>query len=131
MQVTHIDHVNIRIPADAVGAAVSFYHGVLGFEPVKLEQYRDGERTSFAFRMGETSLLHVRPKEEFEEPSGRNYDHCCIVVEGEIDVVRERLEDHGVTIRRESTPWGSTGRAPALYVEDPFGYVIEVKQADL
>lgn len=127
MRVSHIDHVNIWIPEDGVEEALRFYQDVFGFEPEKLDAYQDGERTSFAFRLGETSLLHVRPKDDFERPSGRNYDHFCVVLEASIEEIRALMEEHDIEVRRESTPFGATGRAPAVYIEDPFGYVIEVK----
>jgi catechol 2,3-dioxygenase-like lactoylglutathione lyase family enzyme len=127
MQVRHIDHVNIKIPEDRVEDAVAFYRDVFGFEPEKLDAYRAGERTSFAFRLGETSLLHVRPVEDFEPPSGDNYDHFCLVLEAGIEELRDLLDEHGIEIRREGEPFGATGRAPAVYIEDPFGYVLELK----
>jgi catechol 2,3-dioxygenase-like lactoylglutathione lyase family enzyme len=129
MDVTQIDHVNIRIPdtEEAVETAVQFYRDVLGFEPAKLDRYRAGERTSFAFRMGETAMLHVRPVNDFKEPTQANYDHFCLVLDGGIDEIKQLLAENDVPIRRESEPWGAAGRAPAVYVADPFGYVIELK----
>lgn len=128
MQVERIDHVNIRIPADRVEEAVRFYRDVLGFEPYKLDAYRDGERTSFFFRMGETALITIRPVESFRDPDDTNYDHCCLIVDATIAEVKERLEEHGIDIERESTPLGSQGRAPAVYIRDPFGYRFELKE---
>ncbi|MDY6769111.1 MAG: VOC family protein [Candidatus Nanohaloarchaea archaeon] len=130
MDAERIDHVNLRIPADSVEDAVHFYRDVLGFEPEKLDLYRDGERTSFAFRIADTAMLHVRPVDDFREPGAENYDHLCIVVDTPLDELKQLLEEHGVDIDREGTPWGSTGRAPAVYVTDPFGYTIELKTTD-
>ncbi len=127
MDAARIDHVNIRIPRDGVEEAVSFYQDVLGFEPEKLELYRDGERTSFAFRLGDTAMLHVRPVDDFTRPEKGNYDHLCIVVDTGIGELKQHLDDHDIEIDREGTPWGSTGRAPAVYITDPFGYSIELK----
>ncbi len=130
MNVTHIDHVNIRIPdtAEAVESSLSFYRGMLGFEPEKLDLYRDGERTSFAFRLGDTSLLHIRPVEDFSRPEQQNYDHFCLVLDASIEEIKTMLVEHDIPVRRESTPWGATGRSAAVYVEDPFGYVLELKE---
>lgn len=129
MDVQRIDHVNIRIPEDGVEDVLRFYRDILGGTPEKLEAFRAGDRTSFAVRLADTVLIHVRPVDDFQPPAQANYDHFCIVVDDPIDTVKDRFEDAGVEIRRESTPWGSQGRAPAVYVEDPFGYVIEVKTA--
>lgn len=128
MDTHHIDHVNIRIPKSGVDDAVAFYADSLGFEPEQLDAYREGDRTLFSFRLGPESVLHVRPVNDFEPPSGTSYDHWAIVVTQPIREVKQRLEDAGINVRRESNPLGATGRAPAVYVEDPFGYIIELKE---
>lgn len=124
-----IDHVNIKIPDDRVDDAVEFYQDALGFEPEQLEAYRGGDRTLFSFRISDSAVLHVRPVEpsEFEEPDGSNYDHFAIVLDTDIDEIRDTLDDAGVEVRRTSNPLGATGRNPAAYVEDPFGFVLELK----
>lgn len=123
-----IDHINLRIPADGVERALEFYVDLLGFEPLKLDAYRAGERTSFFVRIGDTSVINVRPVETFEEPSGENLDHFCLVVDEPIADLKSRLADHQVAVNREGTPFGATGRAPAVYVTDPFGFEIELKE---
>lgn len=128
MDANHIDHVNIRIPKSGIDDAVAFYADGLGFEPEQLEAYRSGDRTLFSFRLGTESVLHVRPVDEFEPPSGASYDHWAIVVNQPIGEIKRRLEDAGINVQREGNPLGATGRAPAVYVEDPFGYIIELKE---
>lgn len=129
MDVTHIDHINIRIPdtEEALENTVMFYRDVLGFEPKKLDLYRAGERTSFAFRLGDTAMLHIRPVEDFDRPEQENYDHFCLVIDADITDIKSMLAEHDIAIQRESEPWGATGRAPAAYIKDPFGYRIELK----
>lgn len=124
-----IDHINLRIPKENVQKALEFYGDLLGFETWKLEDYRDDERTSFFFRIGDNALLNMRPKTDFQPPEGKNYDHFCIVVDRDIDNLEEELEDRGYNILRRGEPLGTQGRAPAVYVEDPFGYVIELKKS--
>jgi catechol 2,3-dioxygenase-like lactoylglutathione lyase family enzyme len=124
-----IDHVNIKIPDNRVDDAVEFYHETLGFDPEQLDAYREGERTLFSFRLSESAVIHVRPvdPDEFEEPRGDNYDHFAIVLDADLDEITDTLEAGGVEIRRTSNPLGATGRNPAAYVSDPFGFVIELK----
>jgi catechol 2,3-dioxygenase-like lactoylglutathione lyase family enzyme len=124
-----IDHVNIKIPEDRVDDAVEFYHETLGFEPEQLDAYREGERTLFSFRLSPSAVIHVRPvdPEEFVDPTGDNYDHFAIVLDADIDEIKDALADGDVDIRRTSNPLGATGRNPAAYVSDPFGFVIELK----
>lgn len=122
-----LDHINIRIPSGREGDALSFYRDVLGLEPMRLGEYRADERTTFFVRLGEDAVINVRPVDDFEPPTGRNYDHFCIVLDMTIEELDGLLEEHGIGVLREGTPLGATGRGPARYVEDPFGYVIELK----
>lgn len=124
-----IDHVNLRIPEDKISEALEFYRDLLGFETWKLDDYREDERTSFFFRIGENALLNMRPKPDFQQPEGKNYDHFCIAIDRDIDKLEEELENRGYNVLRRGNPLGTQGRAPAVYVEDPFGYVIELKES--
>lgn len=127
MKGSGIDHINIRIPEDSVEAAVNFYGEVLGFEPMKLEEFQNGERTSFFFRISEEAVINIRPKENFQRPSGKSFDHFCITLDEKIDDVKEILEENNIEILREGNPLGATGRGPGVYIRDPFGYKIELK----
>lgn len=129
MEATHVDHVNLRIPADRIDEALSFYRDALGFGVEDLGAYRDGERPIFTFRLGERAVIHVSPTDDFEAPSGRNFAHVCIVFDATIEEVRELLDREGIEVERSGTPLGATGSNPAVYVRDPFGYVLELKEA--
>lgn len=129
MRARAIDHVNLRIPEGEVGAALEFYRDVLGFEPEDLERYRDGERGIFSFRLAESAVIHVRPVDEFEPPTDSNFDHVAIVVEATVEDVKAKLDGADVDVEREGSPLGATGRNPAVYARDPFGYLLEFKQA--
>lgn len=129
MRARAIDHVNLRIPETGVETALEFYRDVLGFEPENVDEYRLGDRGIFSFRLAESAVIHVRPVGDFEPPTDTNFDHVAIVVETTADDVRERLESADVDIVREGTPLGATGRNPAVYARDPFGYLLEFKQA--
>lgn len=123
-----IDHVNIRIPEEEVEEALEFYRDTLGLETWKLEDYMADERTSFFLRIGEDALINVRPKENFERPSGKNFDHFCIVKDWDTEELEERVREEGFDVLRKSEPLGTQGRAPAVYVRDPFGYKLELKE---
>ncbi len=124
-----IDHINIRIPEEGIDEAVNFYQRVLGFEPMKLEEFQNGERTSFFFRISEEAVINIRPKENFQRPSGKSFDHFCVTLNEKIDDVKEILEENNIEILREGHPLGATGRGPGVYIRDPFGYKIELKSA--
>lgn len=108
---------------------MEFYNELLGFETWKLDSFREEKRTSFFFRLGENALLKIRPKTDFQRPEGKKYDHFCITINKDIDELEEELENKGYNVLRRGNPLGTQGRAPAVYVEDPFGYVIELKKS--
>lgn len=127
MKVDRIDHISLEIPEKRIEECLRFYRDTLGFEAFKLDGYKQGERTSFFLDMGK-ALLNIRPVEDFEEPVG-GVDHFCIVFEGEVSDLEDLLKDKGYNVYKKGNPLGSNGRNPAIYVEDPFGYRIEMKQA--
>lgn len=131
MQPSALDHLNVQIPEDRVDDAVAFYEGVLGCPVEDLDAYRRGERPIFSFRINPTAILHVSPVEpsSFSVPDRDSYNHFALVFENDIGEIRAGVEEADVTIRRSSKPLGATGRNPAIYVEDPFGYVVELKAA--
>ena len=59
MRVDGTDHINIVIRD--VDRSVAFYAGVLGLEPVALDEYRAGTRGIFSFRVTDSFVIHVRP----------------------------------------------------------------------
>ena len=123
-----IDHVNLRVPADGVDEATAFYGDRLGFAVEGLDRYRDGERSFFDVRLTSGAVVHLWPTDAFEPPSGDGFDHLALRVEADREAVVERLSAVGVDVEMElDAPLGATGRAPAVYVEDPFGYRLELK----
>lgn len=130
MDATGIDHVNLRIPEDAVEEVREFYVDALGFSLEGLDRYRDGEKSFYTVRLGEDCVVHLRPDESFETPPGTGYDHLAVRVDADIDAVKTRLDAHGVVVEQELEPLGATGVAPAVYVRDPFGYLLELKADD-
>jgi catechol 2,3-dioxygenase-like lactoylglutathione lyase family enzyme len=129
MDVRSIDHVNLRIPEDGVDEALEFYRDRLGFGIEGLERYRDGDQPFFDVRLAPAHVIHLWPTDEFESPTGNNYNHVALIVEDDIEAVKERLSAAEVPVESElDSPLGATGRAPAVYVRDPFDYRIELKE---
>lgn len=126
MEATAIDHVNVDIPDDGVEDAVSFYEETLGFELENLEEVRAGEIDLLRVRLGETCILYLSPTSEFAQHDG-GYNHAAICIDRSPESVRELLADGGVEIRTEAERSGAAGSGYSLYVEDPFGHVLELK----
>jgi catechol 2,3-dioxygenase-like lactoylglutathione lyase family enzyme len=130
MDVRSIDHVNLRIPEDGVDEALEFYRDRLGFGIEGLERYRDGDQPFFDVRLAPAHVIHLWPTDEFESPTGNNYNHVALIVEDDIEAVKERLSAAEVPVESElDSPLGATGRAPAVYVRDPFDYRVELKES--
>ncbi|MFB6170330.1 MAG: VOC family protein [Haloarculaceae archaeon] len=127
MDAATIDHVNLKIPADGVDDALAFYRDGLGFEADRLDAYESGEKPFFAIRLTDENVLHLWPDDSFDPPTGTNFDHVAVRLDESIADVKATLDAAGIDVDREFEPLGATGTAPAVYVEDPFGYRLELK----
>ncbi|WP_313692638.1 VOC family protein [Halorarum halobium] len=129
MNARTIDHATLHVPTDGLEDARAFYGDALGFDLAGVERFEAGETPFFDVRLTPEHLLHLWPTEEFAEPDGTGYDHLALVVEEGIEAITAELNAAGVEIeRRLENPVGATGRAPAVYVRDPFGYRVELKE---
>ncbi len=128
MNVQAIDHVNLNIPEDGIDAVITFYHDILGFDIENRDLYEAGQRSFFSVRLADGSVLHLRPTLEFESPTGDSFDHVALRIEESIDDIKARFTSHDIDIEQESNPLGATGTAPAIYVRDPSGYLLEIKE---
>lgn len=128
MDVRTIDHVNLRIPPDGIGEALEFYRDRLGFGIEGLDAHRAGEQSFFDVRLAPAHVVHLWPTDAFEAPSGNGFNHVALVVEGDVEWIKSALSEAEIAIDDEiEAPLGATGRSPAVYVTDPFGYRIELK----
>ena len=128
MDATAIDHLNLRVPADGTEAATDFYQDRLGFAIEGMDRYEADEKPLFDVRLAPEHVLHLWPTDEFEPPSGNGFNHVALLIDDEVAAIERQLDEAGVTIEnRHDSPLGATGRAPAVYVENPFGYQVELK----
>lgn len=127
MRITAADHINIRI--QDVEATIAFYQGVLGLEPDRLDDFRQGKRPLFAFRVNESFIIHVFPDPAFSREAGGGYDHLALAIEGMTRAeLLAHLQANGVAIERQTERlWGARGDGWACYVRDPDGYRVELK----
>lgn len=127
MRVSDADHINIKVKD--VEATVAFYHGILGLKPDRLEDFREGKRPLFAFRVNESFIIHVFPDIEFERGAQGGYDHLALTVEGATpSELITFLNEKGIAIEMQTERlWGARGDGWACYVRDPDGYRVELK----
>lgn len=128
MEISHIDHVNLHVPPDALEAAREFYVEKLGQELVNVDAYESGEKPFFTVHLAPEHVLHLWPTEEFEPPGEPNFNHVALVVDATIEELDEELEEAGVPVEREREGLtGAIGEGASAYVRDPFGYQLELK----
>lgn len=119
MAVTGLDHLVINV-AD-VEASLRFYVDTLGLEPVRLEEWRSGDAPFVSVRIDEGTILDLMA----EERAGENIDHFCLVVDDDID---ELAASGRVEVERgPMSLFGARGQADAIYVRDPDGNRVELR----
>ena len=112
-----LQHVSIAIARDGAEAARAFYGGLLGLEERDVPPKLDASELVW-FRVGGDLELHLMMVDE--QPPDR--PHLCLVVDGDLDALRSRLEAAGVETR---TPTEIVGR-PRFMCRDPFGNLVEL-----
>jgi lactoylglutathione lyase len=138
MHATSMDHVNLRYPEGELETALEFYCEKLGFEAELVSYDDDGNpyvdhSSHFSVRFGETCLVHMTPTSDptiinrYESASQTGYDHVSLLFDESIDDIKTTLQEADIQIHREFEPSGATGTAPAVFVLDPFGYMLELK----
>ena len=129
MNVRTIDHVTLRIPADGLADARRFYADGLGLSLEGVDRFEAGDKPFFDVRLAPEHVIHLWPTEEFDPPGATNYDHVALVVEEDVETLQSALGDAGIEIEQElHDALGATGEADAVYVRDPFGYRVELKE---
>ena len=129
IKVTALDHFVLRVRD--LDAAVGFYRDVLGLPIECLEEYRAGQRPFVSVRIG-GQLLDLVPDPTYAA-AGRNaggFLHFCVEVDGRLAALVPALQARGVNVL-ETDPvprLGARGVGLSVYVTDPDGYVVELKE---
>jgi catechol 2,3-dioxygenase-like lactoylglutathione lyase family enzyme len=121
MRVVGFDHV-VVICRD-VEASLDFYGGVLGLEVLDVDEWRNGDARFPSVRVDRHTIIDLLPG----EPEGQNTDHFCLVIEPtDLHELANRKELHVVSgpVQRG----GARGMGWSIYVTDPDGHLIELKQ---
>ena len=126
IRIREIDHVVFRVRDPKV--SLDFYQNVLGLtlanhnEAVSLWQLQCG-----------TSMIDLQPltaDSPLPDLGKRHVDHVCIGVQGKnLDAIVDYLKGKGVTVLGEPTERrGARGVGLSIYIMDPDGYILEIKQ---
>ena len=131
IRVTALDHFVLRVRD--LDKSLAFYHGILGLPIESLEEYRAGQRPFVSARVAD-QLIDLVPDPTYDGEASfatSGFMHLCVRIDGSLEQnVIPRLKEHGVTLVEEvpMTRMGATGYGGSIYVRDPDGYVVELKE---
>jgi catechol 2,3-dioxygenase-like lactoylglutathione lyase family enzyme len=131
IRITALDHFVLRVTD--LERSLAFYRDTLGLPILFLEEYRRGERPFVSARIGE-QLLDIIPDPTYEPAEGAakgGFVHFCARFDGlDFDDLIAQLEARGVAmLNAEPVPrMGAAGISRSIYVHDPDGYTIELKE---
>jgi len=123
LTVAELDHVVLRCRDQ--GRMLDFYTRVLGLN----EERRIAQIGLIQLRAG-ASMIDLVPAAEPRIESGTNVDHFCLGIEtGDLGVAMNYLRANSVEVLGEpAMRYGARGMGKSIYVRDPEGNVIELKQ---
>jgi catechol 2,3-dioxygenase-like lactoylglutathione lyase family enzyme len=120
VRTTGIDHYVLHV-ADAE-RSVAWYGDVLGLEPERLDEWREGKVLFVSLRVDDTTIIDLLQTER----TGENVNHVAFVVE---DVDLDELAASG-TVDVDSGPadlFGARGIGRGLYIRDPDANLVELR----
>jgi catechol 2,3-dioxygenase-like lactoylglutathione lyase family enzyme len=131
INITHIDHVVIR--ARDLPGMVDFYREVLG---CRLER-GPGELGLAQLRAGQSLIDLLDVDSELGKQGGGppdhgapNMDHLCLQVQPwDTEAVQSHLRRHRVDFDEPAPRYGSSGMGLSIYLRDPEGNTVELKEA--
>ncbi len=131
LSVTGLDHFVLRVRD--LDRSIGFYRDMLGLPIECLDEYRAGTRPFVSARVG-GQLIDLVPDSTYDPEDGMRsggFLHLCVRVSGALERdVLPRVRAAGVEVI-EDTPMirlGATGYGPSIYVRDPDGYIVELKE---
>ena len=133
ISVLGLDHLNLRV-AD-LDRALTFYAGVLGMREVKRNTRGDGSVSLVALRAG-NCVVFLQPSPGYSPPADEKdagLDHYSLEIEAhDAAALAAHLRAHNVPIVTGPVKrWGGHGDGTSIYVRDPDGHEVELKQYNL
>jgi catechol 2,3-dioxygenase-like lactoylglutathione lyase family enzyme len=132
LTVEALDHFVLRVRD--LERSLAFYRDLLGLKIEFLDEYRAGERFFVSARIGQ-QLIDLLPDPNYDpEAVGDKggFNHFCVGVRDcDFDRLIPWLQEMGVRLLEEkpASRMGAKGMGLSIYVTDPDGYIVELKQA--
>ncbi|MFE7565237.1 VOC family protein [Kitasatospora sp. NPDC057500] len=120
LRVKAFDHLVLNV--GDVERSLEFYTGLLGLEPVRVDEWRAGKAPFPSVRITPETIIDLtsRPR------GGSNVDHICLTVD---PLDWQEVIDSGAFTVLEGpvTRYGARGDATSVYVQDPDGNTVELR----
>ncbi len=121
-RVRGLDHIVLNV-ADAE-RSMRWYRDRLGLEPERYEEWKAGEAPFVSVRIDEGTIIDL-----FEtDRSGENLNHLALWVTGDVESIV--AHDDVELVRRSPRVFGARGWGSAVYIRDPDGNEVELRQYD-
>ena len=121
-EVRGLDHIVLNV-ADAE-RSMRWYCDRLGMEPERYDEWKAGEAPFVSVRIDEGTIIDL-----FEtDRSGENLNHLALWVTGDVESIVAHPDVE--VVRRAPRVFGARGWGSAVYVRDPDGNEVELRQYD-
>ena len=121
MKITGLDHIVLR--TTDIERALDFYLGTLGLAPVRVDEWRADEVGFPSVRVNDSTIIDLFAVES--RPADSALDHFCLVVEP-LDWENE-IRNGLRVLQGPVSRYGARGDAQSVYVADPDGNEIELR----
>lgn len=123
-----LDHIVLRVSDLALSR--NFYEHILGcslereLPELGLYQFRAGDQLIDLVLVG-SKLGGVNPINQ----ASKNQDHFCLTLSPfDENDIRSFLADHGIECSALGERYGAQGFGPSVYIKDPDGNIVELKE---
>lgn len=124
-----LDHLALDCSGSSV-ALTNFYSSVLGFEPINVEEYKQGKAHFPSVRVNPTTIIDFFENKELEQTPGIHHgNHFCFALpKPEFDALLIRLKEADVSTKGPpKLRSGARGHGWSVYIDDPEGNTIEFR----
>ena len=124
VRVIGFDHIVLNV-AD-VERSLEWYTTVLGLEAERVDEWRRGEVLFPSVRIDATTIVDLLAADR----TGENVDHVCLVIEPtDLDAL---VASGGFSVvGGPALLFGARGEGRGVYVHDPDGNIVELRQYDV
>ncbi|MFJ8431723.1 VOC family protein [Kitasatospora sp. NPDC094019] len=120
IRVKAFDHLVLNVRD--IERSLAFYGGLLGLEPVRVEEWRAGKVSFPSLRVTPETIIDLMSRPRGES----NVDHICLTVD---PLDWQQVIDTGVfkVLEGPVPRYGARGNATSIYVQDPDGNTVELR----